>query len=241
MTRANEDEGIDTESRVCFNGGMSKTTTSTHEQFIHGVREIVLANADLKPEQVARIQATKLVYGLGTGSYRGVTWYNAWAGTDEPCDVVEIAATAEESWVQLAGTVIHELGHVLAGPTAGHDVAWKEQAKDLGFSKRPAAAGQVYSLAMFKPAIRTAVARLAGTLADGNPSFHWGTAAVARVTAVRPCAAGHGTKGGTSRGKGSGSRLRLWECECDRPVKVRIASDDFQAHCDRCGEAFHRA
>lgn len=35
-----------------------------------------------------------------------------------------------------------------------------------------------------------------------------------------------------------GSRLRLWECGCG--VKVRIASDDFHATCDDCGEAFER-
>ena len=33
-----------------------------------------------------------------------------------------------------------------------------------------------------------------------------------------------------------GSRLRLWQCEC--PVKVRVASDDFEATCDVCGESF---
>lgn len=35
-----------------------------------------------------------------------------------------------------------------------------------------------------------------------------------------------------------GSRLRLWQCGC--PVKVRVASDDFAAHCDVCLGAFVR-
>ena len=35
-----------------------------------------------------------------------------------------------------------------------------------------------------------------------------------------------------------GSRLRLWECKCPRPVKVRVASEDFEAHCDRCAAPF---
>jgi hypothetical protein len=26
-----------------------------------------------------------------------------------------------------------------------------------------------------------------------------------------------------------------------KPVRVRVASDDFRAHCDVCGEAFHQA
>lgn len=36
------------------------------------------------------------------------------------------------------------------------------------------------------------------------------------------------------------TRLRLWECACQpKPVKVRVAADEFKAHCDCCGEAFH--
>jgi hypothetical protein len=35
-----------------------------------------------------------------------------------------------------------------------------------------------------------------------------------------------------------GSRLRLWECECG--VKVRVASDDFDATCNDCGEVFEQ-
>lgn len=36
--------------------------------------------------------------------------------------------------------------------------------------------------------------------------------------------------------KKKGSRLRLWVCAC--PVRVRVASDDFEATCDVCGESF---
>lgn len=36
-----------------------------------------------------------------------------------------------------------------------------------------------------------------------------------------------------------GSRLRLWECACPEPVKARVASDDFQATCNRCGSDSH--
>ena len=34
------------------------------------------------------------------------------------------------------------------------------------------------------------------------------------------------------------TRLRLWECECAPPVKVRVASDTFEAKCLRCGAEF---
>lgn len=217
---------------------MSKNITTTHEVFIHGVRDLVLQYADLKPEQAERLANTKLVYGVGNGRYRGITYYSAWTHQSQPVDIVEIAATAEESWVQLAGTTIHELAHVLGGHTAGHGTGWKDAAVELGFSKRPLAAGQVYCLAMIRPALRIAIARLAASLADGSPAFGLHIPGLS-VGTVRPCSAGRGVKGGKSTGSGSG-RLRLWECECDRPVKVRIASDDFQAHCDRCDAAFHQ-
>lgn len=40
--------------------------------------------------------------------------------------------------------------------------------------------------------------------------------------------------------KAKGSRLRLWECGCEPPVKVRVARDDFNAFCGDCGEQFQR-
>jgi hypothetical protein len=85
------------------------------------------------------------------------------------------------------------------------------------------------------------VARLVEGLVDGHPAF---VAALSpgRVTpAPKPCPAGVGVKGGTSRHKGSGSRLRLRICRCEKPVRVRVASDDFHAHCDACGQAFHKS
>lgn len=223
-----------------FNENMTKTTTATtHEVFLQGVRDLIIASADLKPEEIEKLRNVKLVYGIGSNGVRGVTVYGAWHnGTDDPTEIIEVSALVEESWVQLAGTTLHELAHVLAGAGHGHDGDWKDTAVRLGFVKQPAAAGQVYHLAMFRLELRLAIAALAARLADGNPAF--GLAILGRVVVPRPCSAGIGTKGGTSRGKGSGSRLRLWECDCDRPVKVRIASDDFDARCNLCMANFHK-
>jgi hypothetical protein len=228
---------------------MSAPTTTTHELFIHAVRDIVISAARsegvIDDAMLTRLAHAKLLYGIGDGSYRGVCHYGAWENGIGSVDVIEIAASAQESWVQLAGTTIHELAHVLAGFGIGHGTEWKDAAMSLGFKVRPNAAGQVYRLAMFTPAIRHAVYALAAKIGDGQPAFrtHGRGAAVGlgfAMVAPRPCSAGVGTKGGKSRGAGSGSRLRLWECECARPVKVRIASDDFRAHCDECGAAFTR-
>jgi hypothetical protein len=227
---------------------------TTHELYLHAVRDVVVTRATkrgaITAEQAERLARTKLLYGIGDGTYRGVTVYGAWhngstdSGYDaDSCgcvDIVEVAATGQESWVQLAGTVIHELAHVLAGHAAGHSTAWKDTAVALGFTMRPAAAGQVYHLAMIEPTVRHAVHSLAERIGDGRPEFS-AIAIPAAPTTPRPCSAGIGTKGGSSRGKGSGSRMRLWQCGCAKPVKVRGASDDFRATCDHCGTAFRRA
>lgn len=219
---------------------------TTHEQYLHQTRKVVIetafARGTITADQAMALSHTKLLYGLGDGTYRGVCHYQAWENGVGHVDVIEIAATAQESWVQLAGTVIHELAHVLAGWLAGHGGDWKDAAQRLGFTASPDAAGQVYRLALFVAPIRHAIYALAGEIGDGRPGFHrYGSGGPTVAVKPRPCSAGVGTRGGKSRGKGSGSRLRLWECACSRPVKVRIASDDFQAHCDRCGTAFARA
>lgn len=225
---------------------------STTEAFIHGVREIVIARAlslhRITDEEAARLSSTKLVYGVGAGTgARGVCYYGIWTGTDgAKVDMVEITALGQESWVQLAGTTVHELAHVIAGHPAGHAKAWAARAVDLGFMVEPKAAGQVYWLTLFSPALRDAITTLVRTLTDGRPNFAaaLGYGSGLRITTPRPCSAGIGTRGGKSRGVGSGSRLRLYECQCathdGRPgaYKVRVASDTFEATCGHCGAAF---
>lgn len=237
---------------MVLNIPMTSTTTTTHEQFIQGVRDIVLTdaviNGRITPEQAERLGHVKLLYGIGDGTYRGICHYQAWDhGHEHPVEAVEIAAIAEESWVQLAGTTVHELGHAHAGHGAGHSNDWKDATVQLGFTKRPEAAGQVYFLSLFRPAIRRQITELAATLADGSPTFARGASWLGiLVGQLKPCSAGQGTRGGKSRGKGSGSRLRLYECKCTThdgrpgPYKVRIASDTFNAMCGECEQAFER-
>ncbi|HEV7672991.1 MAG TPA: hypothetical protein VGQ12_00530 [Candidatus Angelobacter sp.] len=211
-----------------------------HEEFIKQVRDIVAANVgDMAIRE--RLLAAKLVYGIGDGSYRGICYFGAWQnGHPTATELVEIAATGEESPVQLAGTTIHELAHVLAGSKAGHGREWLKACEFLGLRKAKAA-GTRYSFAHFSPAIRAEVVKLA-TISDGKPVF----GGEHRFTGLpkmklRPCPLGIGVRGGKSRGTGSGSRLRKFICGCEKPVIVRAAADELKATCDVCKTAFQRA
>ena len=69
-----------------------------------------------------------------------------------PVEVVEIAPAGEESLVQVAGTTLHELGHVLAGWGAGQGAEWKRACERLGL-RRALGAGQCNLMALMAPEI----------------------------------------------------------------------------------------
>ena len=74
--------------------------------------------------------------------------------------------------------------------------------------------------------------------------FRSGIGAGLPLAKPRPCPMGVGSRGGRSRGTGSGSRLRLYVCACPEGTsgrKVRVASDVFDATCNRCASPFVRA
>lgn len=131
------------------------TTTSTHEQFIGRVRDYVVANsATLTEDEKSKLAHTRLMYGVGQAGVRGVCYFESWQNGVGKVDVIEVSAQTQENWVQLTGTTVHELAHVLAGHAAGHGPEWKEAAVRLGFSKKPEAAGQRYVLALFRGSLR---------------------------------------------------------------------------------------
>jgi hypothetical protein len=212
----------------------------THESYLAGVRDAVLAwaNGSLPAAKRIDLAETKMVYGMGLGqSARGMTVYGTWQNGRRH-DFIEVCAAGEESDLQLAGTTIHELGHVLAGHGAGHSKVWKDACAVLGLTAD--AAGQDYQVSAFEPTLWASIARIP-LPTDGRPVLRGGFGLGPALAPPAPCPLGVGTKGGTSRGKGSGSRLRLFHCECTPPVKARVARDEFDATCNHCGSSFKRA
>ena len=216
----------------------------THETYIRKVAELAIRFGDLNPTERETLKAIKLVYGAGPSGTRGITYYNRWKpGNGETIvPFVEVCAFGQESLVQVCGTTIHELGHVLAGWNAGHSKDWISACARLGLGGIQAA-GTNYQWECFADKLRKKLEGLPPPV-DGNPQSLLSPAMVpghlggpgTKWATLKPCTAGIGTRGGTSRGVGSGSRLRLWECKCG--IKVRIASDTFDATHNPCKSRF---
>lgn len=215
----------------------------THEAFIAQVRECAIRfytetgsrddDALTVAQRLDKLAAVKMVYGRGTHGLRGVTVFNAWKHT-EHTDFIEICALGEESWIQLAGTTLHELAHAFAGWGAAHGKEWKAACAKLGL-RRVHAAGTQYLLANFHPFMRAMLYALAKPC-DGMPSNAVGSIRHTKTGSARVCTAGIGTKGGKSRGVGSGSRLRKYVCPHGQIV--RASTDELNATCNVCGGKF---
>lgn len=206
----------------------------THEQFIHAVIDIGLSR--LNAEEQARCRA-RVTYGAGQPGVRGVTYYGRWLTPDgQQVPFVEICSFSEESPVQLAGTTLHEMGHVLAGFGAGHSGAWKDACEQLGLVGIRAA-GTDYTLDMFTDDIRPRVLELLDRLELAKPSNGLQGFPHAKP---RPCPMGIGTRGGKSRGAGSGSRLRKFVCQCEPPFIIRASRDEAHCTCSLCNAEYQR-
>lgn len=214
-----------------------------HQQFIEHVANAALLRL---PEAERGRLAAKITYGAGKPGLRGVTYYDVWqSGESDVVPLVEICAFGEQDKTQLAGTTLHELAHVLAGSGAGHSKAWKHACERLGL-RRAMAAGTHYQLANFAPDMRWVIAALPEPV-DGRPNVAASAGAGGAMTVApyrasqgaKPCTLGFGTRGGKSRGVGSGSRLRKYVC--GHGQIIRASTDDLNVSCNVCGEPFERA
>jgi predicted SprT family Zn-dependent metalloprotease len=207
----------------------------THESHLHLVRDVLAAR--LNAGERAKALNAELFYGAGRPNAFGACFYDRW-NREQTQDVIEIAAFNEVSLEQLWETLAHELAHTVAGHDAGHGPEWKAVAKRLGL-RSPKAAGRACSQQLDPEVIN--VLRQIPVPQDGKPVTASASVVKTVSTPGSTCPAGIGTQDGKSRGPGSGSRLRLFMCECsDPPVRARVASDKFNATCDTCGSKFQR-
>lgn len=218
----------------------------SHEDYVKDVASFVVEHADLNPTEYASLAAIKLVYGSGPTGTRGVTFYGRWKAGDEPAvPFVEVSAFGQESPVQIAGTTVHELAHVLAGWGAGHGKDWSAACERLGL-RNMKAGGVEYGEDTFAPWLWEYVSKLPPP-DEGSPVSPIVTAGFGsfplpfgfrRPRAIKGCQAGVGTRGGKSRGIGSGSRLLKYQCPCGQII--RAAGRDLAAkHTVKgCGKPF---
>lgn len=135
--------------------------------------------------------------------------------------------------VRVLDVLEHELVHAAVGTAAGHKGEFKRVAVGIGLTGPMTATVASPELAEFNARI---VDRLGpyphGRLMPGMPTLPLPPGA----PIPSPMPPGR-CPGGRKPQRG---RLRLWICSCAVPVKVRVASDDFRATCDRCAAPFRR-
>ncbi len=112
--------------------------------------------------------------------------------------------------VEVLGILLHELIHASVGNEHGHKKVFSQAARACGLEGPPTATVVGDKL---RPVLVQYV----------QASGVYPHAAICPVVKEK-----------------KGSRLRLYECLCEPPMKVRVASDDFVALCLRCNNPFEK-
>ena len=188
----------------------------THEDYLAAVTRAVCATC---PATADALNQVHLVFGAGPRRRGLSTLHRVWGGGEavDPLPLVEIAAIGGLSPAETCHVLLHELAHVLA-PEGGHGAAWRHAARQVGLV-RPRATPDVGELADWN-AISPA---LCAVLQAIPPPTEPAPAEFFEDRHRLPCGAGYGTRGGTSRGKGSGSRYLKVVCRhpgCGYQVRI---------------------
>ena len=110
--------------------------------------------------------------------------------------------------IQVLGILLHELVHASVGTEHKHGKVFSQAARKVGLAGPPTATTVSEQL---RPFLVSYVERV-----GSYPH-----------AAIRP-----------SSPQKKGSRLRLYQCSCEPAVKVRVASDHFEARCEVCQDLF---
>ena len=124
--------------------------------------------------------------------------------------------------IEVLGILLHELIHATVGVEHKHGKVFSQAAKSVGLVRpwRSTTIGET-----LRPVLNRFV-----TLLGPYPHAAIQMEAMQRVTSRETSDVPK---------KSMGSRLRLYECNCNPPVKVRVASNRFQARCLRCDNLFN--
>src|SRR6266702_3582893 len=124
--------------------------------------------------------------------------------------------------IEVLGILLHELIHAAVGVEHKHGKVFSQAAKRVGLVRpwRATTIGET-----LRPVLDRFV-----TLLGPYPHAAIQLEAMQRATSQETS---------DVPAKSMGSRLRLYECSCNPPVKVRVASNRFQARCLRCDNLFH--
>ena len=197
-------------------GPLSIVKVVTHEDYLAAITNAVCAKF---PATAAALNQVHLVFGAGPRRRSLSTLHRVWGGGEavDPLPLVEIAAIGGLSPPETCHVLLHELAHVLA-PEAGHGKAWRHAARQIGLV-RPRAmpdAGELADWQAISPALLPALQAIPPPTEPAPAEFFEDRHRL-------PCGAGYGTRGGTSRGKGSGSRYLKVVCRhpgCGYQVRV---------------------
>lgn len=206
----------------------------THEDYLAAVAAAV---CEQFPATADALSDVRLVFGSGTRR-RALDHprHRVWFGGEaiNPLPLVEIAAIGGLSPPETCHVMLHELAHILV-PGAGHGRAWRYAARQVGLVRPRAApdAGDLADWNAITPALRSTLQAIPQPTEPPPAEFFedWHR---------RPCGAGYGSRGGTSRGQGSGSRYL--KVVCPLPgcgYQVRVTSKWLALGTPQCPVAGH--
>ena len=188
----------------------------THEDYLAAITRAVCAAF---PATADALKQVHLVFGAGPRRRGLSTLHRVWGGGEavDPLPLVEIAAIGGLPPLETCHVLLHELAHVLT-PEAGHGKAWRHAARQVGLVRPRATpdAGELADWHAISPALRPALQAIPLPTEPPPAEFFEDRHRL-------PCGAGYGTRGGTSRGAGSGSRYLKVICQqpgCGYQVRV---------------------
>ena len=205
----------------------------THEDYLAAVATAV---CEQFPATAAAFGEVQLAFGTGSRRRTVGAQHRVWSvGTaHEPLPLVEIAAIGALAPAATCHVVLHELAHVLA-QGFGHGRVWRYAARQVGLLNPRAwpDAGELAAWTAIAPVLRAKLQRIPEPTEPAPADFSedWDR---------RPCGAGYGSRGGTSRGAGSGSRYLKVVCQVPGcGYQVRITSKWLALGAPRCAIVGH--